>query len=112
MSDWMAMDIRSISDMKIYHRFEDHGGSRRFYSHYRRPSIPSGMNNEDAIKILKSMADRKALDPEIVSLLLNNYNRIVQLRQQAQNIARDTYENFIESSLKEEPREMLVEKRM
>jgi HD-GYP domain-containing protein (c-di-GMP phosphodiesterase class II) len=62
-----------------------------------------GMNNEEAAYVLKGMADRSALDSEVVSLLLNNYDYVVRLREETQGAAGVTYEDFMKSSLQEEP---------
>ncbi len=53
-----------------------------------------GMNNEKAINVLRTMADKKALDFELVSLLEAHFDEVNEIRMSAQLKAKDDYEAF------------------
>lgn len=56
----------------------------------------SGMENEHAIKVMKDMVENQSLDGRVVDVLINNFQEINLLRQQAQEAASIRYENFLE----------------
>ena len=60
-----------------------------------------GMNSEKSMKVLKSMADKNALDAELVSMLEENYDRVNSVRISAQLKAKGLYEAFWKEELQD-----------
>lgn len=53
-----------------------------------------GMPAENALKILKSMCDTSILDKNIVNILIENFDFLNSIRHNAQQRAREEYEEF------------------
>jgi len=54
-----------------------------------------GMNREEAIQTLFSMAETGAIDKQTVSLVYNNFSHVNNVRSLAQRKARKEYERFM-----------------
>ena len=57
-----------------------------------------GMRNEQVIRVLDSMVLNKSICSHVVSILLDNYDLVNQIRQQAQDNAANEYSYFNETS--------------
>jgi len=53
-----------------------------------------GIGGEQSLKVIQSMADRKALDHDIVSLLRTNADEINGLRLAAQATSKEEYQQI------------------
>lgn len=54
-----------------------------------------GMTNDEVRKALRFMADTKALDPDVVSLITDHYDDINTIRVHAQEAAAKEYQEFL-----------------
>ena len=54
----------------------------------------SGMTNEEALRILQQMAEKKSIDGEIVDLLRVNFNVVNGIREEAQKRSIAEYREF------------------
>lgn len=54
-----------------------------------------GMENKNIINVLINMVENKSIDGNIVHLLIDNFDEINNLRNEAQNMASITYEEFL-----------------
>lgn len=53
-----------------------------------------GMDDDSAIKILNNMVDNQSIDGNVVSVLIDNFQEINEIRKEAQNKASLTYNDF------------------
>lgn len=58
-----------------------------------RPYRP-GMDDSQAIRVLRNMVDSRALDPDIVHTLLDNFSEFAQVRRMVQQEALSEYREF------------------
>ena len=57
-----------------------------------------GMTEESALAVLNSMVENQSICPYVVSLLLDNFDEINQLRKMAQDKARNEYDMVLRSA--------------
>ncbi|MDP8240435.1 MAG: HD domain-containing protein [Candidatus Hatepunaea meridiana] len=55
-----------------------------------------GMPNQAASGVLRKMSEESALDPDIVSLVLNNFDEVDSIRADAQAVSEVEYRRFID----------------
>ncbi|MCC5910501.1 MAG: HD domain-containing protein [Clostridiaceae bacterium] len=53
-----------------------------------------GMTNKEAMRVLKEMSKNKAIDSDIIDLLIGNFEEVNEIRHQAQTAALKEYEKF------------------
>ena len=54
-----------------------------------------GMENKNIINVLTNMVENRSIDGNIVHLLIDNFDEINNIRNDAQNMASIAYENFL-----------------